>query len=287
MAVARFGYDICILLSINNINSFARPPGAVRVFWESSMTSANRRAGRLAAIACLAFLPAAVFGSVITQTQVFGFGAGSNATFTAEDPPGNPGGATVTTVDANASGPLLTFNQFDDLINGPLAAVSISFEAELAGNLFVELTQTGSVPPVTVGMDGDIMLDLGLPGGSMLSGMLMGSVECTDPFSSGCSNDAALFAFVADSFSPADLTPYIGGGTFDVSTALQALIFGYTDPDNGTDFVDNATLRGVLSDAFATGSVTVEYFFGVPEPGVLVLFLIGLPLMLRLTRKAR
>lgn len=254
------------------------------------MTFSTRRFGGLAVILFLGSISTSAVGSVITQTQAFSFGTGSDATFTADDPPPQTG-ATVTSTPANAAGPLLTFSQFDDVANGPLASVLVSFDASLFGDMLVELNYhfDSFGPPVTVGMNGEIGLDFGLPGALPLSGLGAASVECTSFTEAGCSNTSMTspFAAVSGAVSAGDLSPYIGTGTFDISTSLQALIMGFTDPDNGTDFIDNGTLNGLLSAISASGSVTVEYFFGVPEPGVLVLFLVGLPLLVRMSRKAR
>ena len=182
----------------------------------------------------------------------------------------------------SASAPVMTFNQFDDTLNGPLTGVMIGFESTLGGNVTISLVHqeidSNNSDTVQVSNDGTLTLDLGFPFGlSTPAVMATGNASCTDPDSAtDCNDQTAIADTPGGMIVVSDLTPFIGTGTFDVTSTLTALIDVFRVPDNGTGFVDNATILGTLTGATASGSVTVKYTYGVPEPGVFILLCAGL-----------
>ncbi|NND67120.1 MAG: PEP-CTERM sorting domain-containing protein [Halioglobus sp.] len=104
-------------------------------------------------------------------------------------------------------------------------------------------------------------------------------VTCNGTNDSGCTNSTPMLANVGDMLVPGDLTPYVGNGTFNISSTLASLVSVSTNPDNGSDYIDNATTFGLLESAFFDGTVTVKFTndsSAVPEPGVLSLLASGL-----------
>ena len=239
-----------------------------------------------AAMACLSF---GVAATMLSQTENFSIGPLDDVSFEAINMSdfdiNNDIVFDLTINDTgpqSAPGPVMTFNQFDETLYGLLTGVMISFESTLGGDVSISLVydQDGFGEGGTqVGAEGKLTLELGMPFGLLSpSEMAIGTAGCTDPQdATGCSDQTAISGTPGGMVGVSSLTPFIGTGTFDVTSSLTALLDVFTIPDNVTGgYVDNATLLGLLTDATASGSVTVKYTYGVPEPGVLILLLAGL-----------
>lgn len=79
-------------------------------------------------------------------------------------------------------------------------------------------------------------------------------------------------------FSGADLAAFIGSGSFNLTATLDSSLMAATFPDNGTSFVDNASLQGSMSGINWAGTVKVTYDYlastGNPIPETLSLYLV-------------
>lgn len=94
--------------------------------------------------------------------------------------------------------------------------------------------------------------------------------------------DDSSASFNANQAYTSVLAAFIGSGSFDLTASLSSALAPRTLPDNGTGFIDNASMEGLMSNIQWAGSVTVTYDYLVdtvnqaPEAVSLYLVLAGL-----------
>src|SRR5262245_1384577 len=201
--------------------------------------------------------------------------------FTVENK-GNGTPATVTNTGPKTLPASLTFDQFDSGL-GNLLGVQVAYRSEYSANATLNAT-VREAPAVTFSAEGAYSLSLTGPGGlnELLSKTIVPTCSVDEPPDT-CSNTATQPVTAFNTSSAINLPPlssFIGTGTFILTATLASAINPKEPSDNGTNFADNATFAGTLSNNWA-GNVAVRFIYekgattGVPEPITLYLLLAG------------